>query len=188
MENSTLAMHTLYYAMCLLNFVAALWMATSITRMRGTDLWLFRAAIMVAGLVHVIITVAMFKYPEYAREGASTLLWWWALSVFGLLVALQPLKVIPPVVVRVATYAGAALAFWGAYLVFFEQPYFNELATYYGFFGINLAAAVWVMGMALSDEDMMQRKRVILMGTGVIYAGLVITAVKTMQMVLESPY
>ena len=212
MENPTLVMHSLYYAMCLLNFVAALWMAAAITRMRETDLWPFRAVITLAGLMYAIVAVSMFKYPEYAREGASTLIWWWAIGLIGLLVMLQPLKLVlpsavrivlerlldvnippelklvPPSVVRIATYVGAVLAFWGEYLVFTEQPNFSDLATYYGFFGANLAAAVWIMGMALSDDDMVQRKRAILMGTGVIYAGLVVAAVETMQMVLESPY
>ena len=187
LANPSLPISILYYATCLLNFTAALWLATSVVRMRGGDIWLFRMAITIAGMLYVIITISMLKTPEYGPH-ATTLVWWWLIALLGLMVLLQPLKLVGPGIMRSATYVGAILALWGAYMVSSEQVDFGELATYYGFYGANLSAATWIIFTSLFSQDLIRRKRLILMSTGVIYAVLVVTAVETMQMVLESPY
>lgn len=187
LANPSFPILVLYYAACLLNFAAALWMAISIVRMRGTDLWLFRLVLTVIGLAYVIITVSMFKNPEYGPH-ATSLIWWWAIALFGLLVLLQPTGMISGGIIRIGTYVGAILATWGSYMVFTEQNAFGELATYYGFFGANLAAATWMVVGSMLNEEMIQKKRIIVMGVGVIYAGLVVVGLQTMQMILESPY
>ncbi len=177
----------IYYASCLLNFAAALWIAIAFVRMRETDPWIFRLLISIAGLTYVMIAVSMFKNPEYAPH-ATNLFWWWILAVFGLLVLLQPTGRVSGTVIRVGTYIGAVVAVWGSFIVAGEQAAFDELATYYGFFGANLAAAVWMLVDSIMNEDLLRQKRLILMGTGAIYAILVVTGLQTMQMVLESPY
>ena len=187
LANPTFATLVLYYATCLFNFAAALWMAISITRMRGVDLWPVRFVVTLAGLTHVIITVSMFKNPEYAPH-ATSLIWWWVIALFGLLVLLRPTGVIPESIIRIGSYVGAVLAYWGGYIVFTEQNAFGELATYYGFFGANLTAAIWMVIGSMINRDLLQQKRVVIMGTGAIYAGLVIVGLYTMQMILESPY
>ena len=40
----------------------------------------------------------------------------------------------------------------------------------------------------MMSEDMLRQKRIIIMGTGAIYAVLVVTGLQTMQMILETPY
>ena len=187
LANPSFPILVLYYAACLLNFAAALWMAASSVRMRETDLWLFRLILTTAGLAHVIITVSMFKNPEYAPH-ATSLVWWWLIALFGLLVLLQPTGVISGSIIRIGTYVGAVLAAWGAYMVFTEQAAFDELATYYGFFGANLAAATWMVVGSILNKEMIRQKRMIIMGTGTIYAVLVVTGLQTMQMILETPY
>ena len=187
LANPTFPILVLYYAACALNFAAALWMAASFARMRGTDLWLFRLILTIAGLAYVIITVSMFKNPEYAPH-ASNLIWWWVLALFGLLVVLQPTGLISGGLIRVGTYIGAAVAIWGTSIVFPEQAAFDELATYYGFFGANLTAAIWMIAGPLFNKEMMLQKRVVIVGTGTIYAVLTVTGLQTMQMVLETPY
>ena len=187
LANPSFPILVLYYAACLLNFVAAIWMAVSIVRMRGTDPWLARLALTVIGMAYVIITVSMFKTPEYAPH-ATSLIWWWAIAFFGLLVLLQPTGMISASIIRAGTYFGAILAAWGAYMVFTEQAAFEELATYYGFFGANLAAATWMLVNPIFNEDMIQKKRMVIMGTGAVYATLVVIGLQTMQMILESPY
>lgn len=177
----------IYYTSCLLNFVAALWMGISMVRMRGTDILIFRLAITIAGFSYAIVAISMFKNPEYAPH-ASNLIWWWAISILGLLVLLQPTGMISGTIIRLGTYIGAALAIWGAYIVFTEQAAFDELATYYGFFGANLAAATWMLIGPMMNEDMLRQKRIIIMSTGAIYAVLVVTGLQTMQMILETPY
>ena len=136
LANPSFPILVLYYAACVLNFAAGLWMAASFVRMRGVDLWLFRLILTIAGLAYVIITVSMFKNPEYAPH-ATNLIWWWVLALFGLLVLLQPTGMIPGGIIRVGTYIAAVLAVWGTHIVFTEQAAFDELATYYGFFGAN---------------------------------------------------
>jgi len=177
----------IYYASCLLNFVAALWIASSFVRMRETDIWILRLAMSISGLTYVMIAISMFKNPEYAPH-ATNLIWWWIISVFGLLVLLQPTGMISATIIRVGTYIGAAVAVWGSYIVASEQAAFGELATYYGFFGANLAAATWMLIGPMMNEDMLRQKRIIIMGTGAIYAVLVVTGLQTMQMILETPY
>ena len=117
----------LYYASCLLNFVAALWIASSFVRMRETDLWILRLAMSISGLTYVMIAISMFKNPEYAPH-ATNLFWWWILAVFGLLVLLQPTGVISATLIRIGTYIGAAVAVWGSFIVAGEQAAFGELA------------------------------------------------------------
>lgn len=187
LANPSFPILALYYAACLLNFAAALWMATSFVRMRETDPWLFRLILTTAGLAYVIITVSMFKNPEYAPH-ATSLIWWWALAAFGLLVLLQPTGWIAGGLIRAGTYVGAALAIWGTYIVFTEQAAFDELATYYGFFGANLAAAVWMIISTMFNKDMLLQKRATLVGVGMVYAALTVTGLQTMQMILETPY
>ena len=187
LANPSFPVLVLYYAACALNFAAALWMAASSVRMRETDPWLFRLILTTAGLAYVIITVSMFKNPEYAPH-ATNLIWWWVLALFGLLVLLQPTGMISGSIIRIGTYIGAALAIWGTYIVFTEQAAFDELATYYGFFGANLAAAIWMVVGTIFSEDMILQKRVIIMGTGTIYAVLTVVGLQTMQMILETPY
>lgn len=156
-------------------------------RMRGTDLWIFRLVITIVGFAYTIVAVSMFKNPEYAPH-ATNLIWWWVLAVYGLLVLLQPTGLISGSIIRIGTYIGAALAVWGTYIVFTEQAAFDELATYYGFFGANLAAAIWMLIGPIMNEEMIRQKRVIIMSTGAIYAVLVVTGLQTMQMILETPY
>lgn len=187
LANPSVPVLVLYYAACALNFAAALWMASSSMRMRATDPWLFRLVLTTAGLAYVIITVSMFKNPEYAPH-ATNLIWWWVLALFGLLVVLQPTGMVSGGLLRIGTYIGAALAIWGTYIVFTEQAAFDELATYYGFFGANLIAAVWMIAGPMFNKEMLLQKRVIILGTGTIYAVLTITGLQTMQMVLETPY
>ena len=182
-----LPVYILYYASTLLNFIGALWIASAMMRMRETDPWILRLILTIVGMAYVITTVSMFKNPEYAPH-ATSLIWWWFIAILGLLVLLQLTGKIPSMVIRIGTYIGAALAVWGAYIVFTEQPVFNELATYYGFFGANLAAATWMLVGPMMDQDMLKQKRMIIMGTGGVYAVLVVTGLQTMQMVLESPY
>lgn len=187
LANPSFPILVLYYAACALNFAAALWIAASSVRMRGTDPWLFRLILTIAGLAYVIITISMFKNPEYAPH-ATNLIWWWVLALFGLMVVLQPTGVISGSIIRIGTYIGAALAIWGTQMVFTEQAAFDELATYYGFFGANLAAATWMVVGPMFNADMIPQKRVIIMGTGTIYAVLTVTGLQTMQMILETPY
>ena len=187
LANPTFPILALYYVACLLNFAAALWMAISMVRMRGTDPWIFRLAIMFIGFAYAMVAVSMFKNPEYAPH-ASNLIWWWVIAAYGLLVLLQPTGMISGTLIRIGTYIGAALAVWGTSIVFAEQAAFDELATYYGFFGANLGAAIWMIAGAVLSEDMLRKKRIIIMGVGTIYAALVITGLQTMQMVLETPY
>ena len=177
----------LYYAACLFNFTAAFWMAAYLVRMRGSDLWLSRFLVMMAGLFHAMITVSMFKNPDYATY-ATSLVWWWAIALLGVLTILHQIGRVGMGLMRVATYVGAVLAYWGTYMVFQEQTAFGDLATYYGFFAANLAAAVWMILSSFTNQDLTTKKRVVIMGAGVTYAALIITAVSTMQMILESPY
>ena len=176
-----------YYATCLLNFIAALWLSTSIVRMREIDPWLLRFAVTLVGMVHAIITISMFKNPEYAHQ-ATSLVWWWMLTILGLLVILEMAGLKLGSVLRAGGYVGTGLAAWGAYMVFTEQNAFNELATYYGFFGANLAAASWMILDSVRNPDLIQKKRLINFGVGAIYAAAVVTGLQTMQMILESPY
>ena len=187
LANPTFPILAFYYAACLLNFAAALWMSISMVRMRGTDPWILRLAITIAGFAYVIVAVSMFKNPEYAPH-ATNLIWWWVIAAYGLLVLLQPTGLISESIIRIGTYIGAALAIWGTSIVFPEQAAFDELATYYGFFGANLAAATWMITGPMFNKEMILQKRVIIMGTGAIYAVLTVTGLQTMQMVLETPY
>ncbi len=187
LANPTISALALYYAASLLNFLAALWMATAIVHMRESDYWPFRMLVMLAGLVHAIIAVSMFKNPDYAPH-ASSLVWWWAIALLGVLALINTFRKIPPLAMRILSYLSAVLAFWGAYMVFEEQAAFNELATYYGFFAANMAAAIWLITNAILNDDLLPQKRLISLGTGTVYAILIVTAVATMQMVLESPY
>ncbi|MCY4610618.1 MAG: hypothetical protein OXC38_02780 [Gammaproteobacteria bacterium] len=187
LANPTFPILAFYYVACLLNFAAALWMAISMVRMRGTDLWIFRLAITFIGFGYAIVAVSMFKNPEYAPH-ASNLIWWWVIAAYGLLVVLQPTGKISGTLIRIGTYIAAALAVWGTSIVFAEQDAFDELATYYGFFGANLGAAAWMIIGTMLSEDMMRQKRIIIVGVGVIYAALVVAGLQTMQMVQISPY
>ena len=187
LANPTFPVLALYYVACVLNFAAALWMAISMVRMRGTDLWIFRLAITLIGFAYAIVAVSMFKNPEYAPH-ASNLIWWWVIAAYGLLVLLQPTGVISGNIIRIGAYIAAALAVWGTSIVFSEQAAFDELATYYGFFGANLGAAIWMVIGPMLNADMIRQKRIIIMGTGVIYAAVTVTGLQTMQMVLETPY
>ena len=184
----TFAASVLYYGACLFNFLAALWMVVFFQRHREQDPWLLRFPVLLIGLFYIIVTVSMFKRIEFAPH-ASHLAWWWAVGAAGIVTtAALVTERIEAGVVRVATYAAAAFAAWGSYVVFTEQAAFGEVATYYGFFGANLAAAIWMMINAVMNPDLMRNKRLIFFGTGAVYSTLVLTAVFTMKMVLESPY
>lgn len=187
LANPTMSALALYYAVSLFNFLAALWMASAVMHMRDSDYWPFRMLVTLAGMVYAIITVSMFKNPEYAPH-ASHLAWWWATSLLGVLALVNTVRRIPALVMRVLSYLSVALVAWGASMVFQEQAAFSELATYYGFFAANLAAAIWLITNAIFNADLLPRKRLISLGTGTIYAVLTVTGVATMQMVLESPY
>ena len=184
----TFAASVLYYGACLFNFLAALWMVMFFKRHRERDPWLLRFPTALIGLFYVIVTVSMFKRIEFAPH-ASHLAWWWAVAAAGVVTTAALLTDrISEGVVRAVTYAGALFAAWGSYVVFTEQAVFGEVATYYGFFGANLAAATFIMVNAATNDDMMRNKRVIFFGVGAVYSVLVLTAVFTMKMVLESPY
>jgi len=184
----TFAAAVLYYGACLFNFLAALWMVVFFQRHRGRDPWALRFPVLLVGLFYIIVTVSMFKRIEFAPH-ASHLAWWWAVAAAGVLTTAALLTDrISTGVVRAATYAGALFALWGSYVVFTEQAVFGEVATYYGFFGANLAAATWVMINAATNADQRRNKRLLLFGAGAVYSVLVLTAVFTMKMVLESPY
>ena len=194
LANPSLTTTVLYCAACLLNFLAALWMATYRGRFHGKDPWVFRTAIMLIGLFYVIITVSMFKvlnlapHPGFHYE-ASHLGWWWALAVLGLMVLVNLTGRIPETIMRAATYVGAVMALWGTYVVFTEQDHFGSVATYYGFFGANLAAAVWVIAYALFDPELVRRrKRAIILAAGTGYAAVTLSAVYTMLMIAVSAY
>ncbi len=187
LTDPSLASLALYYGACFLNFVGALWMAISVVRMRETDPWIFRMPLTVVGMAHALITVSMFKNPEYAPH-ATSLIWWWAIAMFGLLVLLGAAGKISGGALRASTYVAAVLAVWGAQMVFTEQPSFGELATYYGFFAANLSAATWMIVSPLLSADMRSQKRAVIMGTGAVYATLAVIGLQTMQMILESPY
>lgn len=184
----TFAASVLYYGACLFNFLAALWMVVFFQRHRGVDPWVLRFPVLLIGLFYIIVTVSMFKRIEFAPH-ASHLSWWWAVAAAGVVTtAALVTDRISAAAVRVATYAGALFAAWGSYVVFTEQAVFDDVATYYGFFGANLAAATWVMINAATNPDLMRKKRIIYLGAGAVYSVLVLTAVFTMKMVLESPY
>ena len=184
----TFAASVLYYGACLFNFLAALWMVVFFQRHRGVDPWVLRFPVLLIGLFYIIVTVSMFKRIEFAPH-ASHLSWWWAVAAAGVVTTAALITDrISAGAVRVATYAGALFAAWGSYVVFTEQAVFGEVATYYGFFGANLAAATWVMINAATNPDLMRNKRIIYLGAGAVYSVLVLTAVFTMKMVLESPY
>ncbi len=187
LDDPSLAALVLYYGAFALNFIFALWMATAATRMRETDYWLPRMVVTVAGLAYAIISISMLKNPEFAPH-ASSLVWWWLTALAGILVVVHNFKPQPINVVRLITYVGAIVSIWGTTVVFNEQAAFGELGTYYGFFAANLAAAVWLILNAMMSSDEQMKRRLISLGTGVVYVGLVITAVVSMQMILESPY
>ena len=195
-ENPTLVLQILYYVSCVLNFGAALWMAYYFTQQRGSEPWLVRMPVLLAGLFYTMVAVFMFKHPEFASM-ASQVYWWWAVALVGLLALLHNVKpdMVTFPVMRVATYLGAIIAVWGTVIVFTEssklydgQASFGGLATNFGFFAANIAAAVWVVTIALRNKAQMLARRILHIGIGSAYGAVVLSAVLTMQMVAESPY
>jgi len=207
----SLSEYAIYVGACLLNFLAAVWMASAIVHMRETDFWLLRAAITVVGLAYAIVTVSLFTPPQYppppsvTDPGFSSLMfksvfavhaqpvhifWIWVTPILGVLALFKYLGVdlVSNGIMRLATYLTALLAIWGVYITFTEQNAFAELATYYGFYAANLGAATWMIGNSLMITGKMLSKRLVYLGVSVIYAFLVVAAVMTMQMILESPY
>ncbi len=202
--------YSIYLAACLLNFMAALWLASASVHMRESDWWLMRTSITVIGLAYAIITVSLFAPPQYpppesvVDPGFSSLIfksifasdattihvfWMWVAPILGVMMLLKFAGMaIPDTVMRLVTYITAIIAAWGTYIVFMEQNAFGELATYFGFYAANLAAATWMIGNSLKTTDRPPMKRLGYLGVSVIYFGLVVTAAGTMQMILESPY
>ena len=205
--------YSIYLAACLLNFMAALWMASATSHMRESDFWLARTSITVIGLIYAIITLSLFAPPQYpppesvtdpgfaslifksifaSEAGTVHVFWVWVTPILGMMMMLKFAGIaIPNGIMRIATYITAFIAAWGSYIVFMEQNAFGELATYFGFFAANLAAATWMIGnslQALQSAGKASIKRVGYIGVSFVYFGLVVAAAGTMQMILESPY
>lgn len=186
--------YALFYITCVLNFGAALWMAYYFTLHRQTDIWLVRTTVLFAGLFHAMVVTFVFKHPEFLLH-VPRLNWWWLTGVVGLFAIVHSLRpaVIPFPVMRIATYLGAFAAIGGTVYVFnFSGPVYNgqssfgALATNFGFFAANIAAAVWVV--SLSVKASMPSKRALYAVLGLAYGAVVINALWTMQMVGETSY